>query len=51
MPAAQLTAFVTGFGLGFAVAAQVGPDPGCCAAAVLRGPLLTGLAIGAGAAI
>lgn len=51
MPAALPTAFVTGFGLGFAVAAQVGPIWLLCVRSVLRGPLLTGLAIGAGAAI
>jgi threonine/homoserine/homoserine lactone efflux protein len=42
---------VTGFGLGFVVAAQVGPIWLLCVRSVLRGRLLTGLAIGAGAAI
>jgi threonine/homoserine/homoserine lactone efflux protein len=51
MPAALPTAFVTGFGLGFVVAAQVGPIWLLCVRSVLRGRLLTGLAIGAGAAI
>jgi threonine/homoserine/homoserine lactone efflux protein len=51
MRAALLTAFVTGFGLGFLVAAQVGPIWLLCVRSVLRGRLLTGLAIGAGAAV
>lgn len=52
MPASALpAAFVTGFGLGFVVAAQVGPIWLLCVRSVLRGRLLTGLAIGAGAAI
>ena len=51
MHSAILTAFVTGFGLGFLVAAQVGPIWLLCVRAVLRGRLLTGLGIGAGAAI
>jgi len=51
MPAALPAAFVTGFGLGFVVAAQVGPIWLLCVRSVLRGRLLTGLAIGAGAAI
>ena len=50
MHAALLTAFATGFGLGFLVAAQVGPIWLLCVRSVLRGRLLTGLAIGAGAA-
>ena len=50
MYAALLTAFATGFGLGFLVAAQVGPIWLLCVRSVLRGRLLTGLAIGAGAA-
>ena len=50
MYAALLTASVTGFGLGFLVAAQVGPIWLLCVRSVLRGRLLTGLAIGAGAA-
>jgi len=51
MYAALLTASVTGFGLGFLVAAQVGPIWLLCVRSVLRGRLLTGLAIGAGAAV
>lgn len=45
------SAFVTGFGLGFLVAAQVGPIWLLCVRSVLRGRLLTGLGIGLGAAI
>ncbi len=41
----------TGLGLGFFVAAQVGPISLLCARSVLRGRLRTGLAIGAGAAL
>jgi hypothetical protein len=41
----------TGLGLGFLVAAQVGPIWLLCARSVLRGRLATGLAIGAGAAL
>jgi threonine/homoserine/homoserine lactone efflux protein len=41
----------TGLGLGFLVAAQVGPIWLLCARSVLRGQLVTGLAIGAGAAL
>jgi threonine/homoserine/homoserine lactone efflux protein len=41
----------TGLGLGFLVAAQVGPIWLLCARSVLRGRLTTGLAIGAGAAL
>lgn len=44
-------AFVTGFGLGFLVAAQVGPISLLCMRSVLRRRLLTGLSIGAGAAV
>jgi hypothetical protein len=51
MPAALPTALVTGFGLGLVVAAQVGPIWLLCARSVLRGRLLTGLAIGAGASV
>jgi len=51
MYSAILTAFATGFGLGFLVAAQVGPIWLLCVRSVLRGRLLTGLGIGAGAAI
>ena len=46
-----VTAFATGFGLGFLVAAQVGPIWLLCVRSVLRGRLLTGLAIGLGAAM
>jgi threonine/homoserine/homoserine lactone efflux protein len=45
------TAFATGFGLGFFVAAQVGPIWLLCVRSVLRGRLLTGLGIGLGAAL
>jgi putative LysE/RhtB family amino acid efflux pump len=51
MTTALLTAFVTGFGLGFFVAAQVGPISLLCVRSVLRGRLATGLGIGLGAAI
>jgi threonine/homoserine/homoserine lactone efflux protein len=51
MDAAVLTAFGTGFGLGFLVAAQVGPISLLCVRSVLRRRLLTGLSIGAGAAV
>jgi threonine/homoserine/homoserine lactone efflux protein len=44
-------AFTTGFGLGFLVAAQVGPVWLLCARSVLRGRVATGLAIGAAAAL
>jgi putative LysE/RhtB family amino acid efflux pump len=44
-------AFTTGFGLGFLVAAQVGPVWLLCARSVLRGRISTGLAIGGAAAI
>ena len=44
-------AFTTGFGLGFLVAAQVGPVWLLCARSVLRGRIATGLAIGAAAAL
>jgi len=46
-----VTAFATGFGLGFLVAAQVGPVSLLCVRSVLRGRLTAGLGIGAGAAI
>jgi threonine/homoserine/homoserine lactone efflux protein len=45
------TAFVTGFGLGFIVAAQVGPIWLLCVRTVLRGRAAAGLAIGLGAAL
>ncbi|HYT25398.1 MAG TPA: LysE family transporter [Actinomycetota bacterium] len=46
----MLTAVTAGIGLGFLVAAQVGPIWLLCARTVLRGRLASGLAIGAGAA-
>jgi threonine/homoserine/homoserine lactone efflux protein len=45
------TAFATGFGLGFIVAAQVGPIWLLCVRTVLRGRAAAGLAIGLGAAL
>jgi threonine/homoserine/homoserine lactone efflux protein len=48
---AIFTASATGFGLGFLVAAQVGPIWLLCVRSVLRGRLLTGLGIGLGAAL
>lgn len=51
MHTALFTAVATGFGLGFFVAAQVGPISLLCVRSVLRGRLRTGLAIGAGAAV
>jgi len=51
MDAAVFTAFATGLGLGFLVAAQVGPISLLCMRSVLRRRLLTGLSIGAGAAV
>jgi threonine/homoserine/homoserine lactone efflux protein len=45
------TALWTGLGLGFLIAAQVGPIWLLCARSVLRGRLATGLAVGAGAAL
>ena len=42
---------MTGFGLGFLVAAQVGPIWLLCVRSVLRGRLLSGLGIGLGAAL
>lgn len=44
-------AFAAGLGLGFVVAAQVGPIWLFCARSVLRGRFAVGVAIGAGAAI
>jgi threonine/homoserine/homoserine lactone efflux protein len=44
-------AFVAGFGLGFIVAAQVGPIWLLCVRTVLRGRAAAGLAIGLGAAV
>lgn len=46
----MLAALMTGFGFGFAVAAQVGPVWLLCARSVLRGRFAVGAAIGAGAA-
>jgi threonine/homoserine/homoserine lactone efflux protein len=51
MRAAIFTALATGFGLGFFVAAQVGPIWLLCVRSVLRGQLRTGLGIGLGAAL
>lgn len=51
MRTAIFTALATGFGLGFFVAAQVGPISLLCVRSVLRGRLLTGLGIGLGAAL
>ena len=45
------SAFAAGFGLGFLVAAQVGPIWLLCARCVLRGTAAVGIAIGAGAAV
>jgi putative LysE/RhtB family amino acid efflux pump len=45
------SAFAAGFGLGFLVAAQVGPIWLLCARSVLRGTAKVGIAIGAGAAM
>jgi putative LysE/RhtB family amino acid efflux pump len=45
------SALAAGFGLGFLVAAQVGPIWLLCARSVLRGSALVGIAIGAGAAL
>jgi threonine/homoserine/homoserine lactone efflux protein len=45
------SALTTGFGLGFLVAAQVGPIWLLCARTALRGGLLAGLAVGLGAAL
>lgn len=44
-------AYATGFGLGFVVAAQVGPMWLFCARSVLRGRFAIGVAIGTGVAI
>jgi putative LysE/RhtB family amino acid efflux pump len=46
-----MTALTLGFGLGFFVAAQVGPVSLLLVRAVLRGALASGLAIGAAAAV
>jgi putative LysE/RhtB family amino acid efflux pump len=47
----DLQPFVLGFGLGFAVAAVIGPISLLCMRTVLRGSLAAGIAIGAGAAV
>lgn len=47
----MLTAVALGLGLGFTVAAQVGPISLLCIRSVLRGAFLVGVAIGAGAAV
>jgi putative LysE/RhtB family amino acid efflux pump len=47
MPAA----FAAGFGLGFVVAAQIGPISLLCIRSVLRGRVAVGIAIGLGAAV
>ena len=44
-------AVAVGFGLGFVVAAQIGPISLFCIRSVLRGTLAVGVAIGAGAAV
>jgi putative LysE/RhtB family amino acid efflux pump len=46
-----VTALAAGFGLGFVVAAQVGPISLLCMRSVLRGRFVVGVAIGAGAAV
>jgi putative LysE/RhtB family amino acid efflux pump len=46
-----VTAFATGFGLGFLVAAQLGPISLLCVRSVLRGRLRTGLGISLGVAV
>lgn len=46
-----VTAFATGFGLGFLVAAQIGPISLLCVRSVLRGQLRTGLGISLGVAL
>src|SRR3954471_7082507 len=45
------TSFAIGFGLGFFVAAQLGPISLLLIRSVMRGAVITGLAIGAGAAV
>ena len=45
------TSFAIGFGLGFFVAAQLGPISLFLIRSVMRGAVITGLAIGAGAAV
>lgn len=46
-----MTPLALGFGLGFVVAAQIGPISLLCVRSVLRGTLVVGVAIGAGAAV
>src|SRR3954462_14485333 len=46
-----MQAIALGFGLGFVVAAAIGPISLLCIRTVLRGALGTGVAIGAGAAV
>jgi putative LysE/RhtB family amino acid efflux pump len=46
-----VSALAVGFGLGFVVAAQIGPISLLCIRSVLRGTLAVGVAIGAGAAV
>lgn len=46
-----MSALLVGFGLGLFVGAQPGPVALLCVRSVLRGPLRSGLAIGAGAAL
>jgi len=46
-----MNAIVVGFGLGFVVAAAIGPISLLCMRTVLRGSLAGGVAIGAGAAV
>jgi threonine/homoserine/homoserine lactone efflux protein len=46
-----VTAFATGFGLGFVVAAQIGPISLLCVRSVLRGRFRTGLGISLGIAL
>jgi threonine/homoserine/homoserine lactone efflux protein len=46
-----VTALLVGFGLGFFVGAQPGPVSLLCVRSVLRGAFVSGIAIGAGAAV
>ncbi len=47
----MIAALAAGFGLGFVIAAQVGPISLLCMRSVLRGRFAVGVAIGAGAAV
>lgn len=47
----RMHAWATGFGLGFVVAAAIGPISLLCMRTVLRGSLVSGIAIGLGAAV